>query len=115
LDQPLQGPVYLRSSSNKLPDLVASLDGQIQIDLAGRIDSVNARIRNTFEMVPDAPVSKFELTMQGGKKGLLVNNTNLCKAKPRADVKFDGQNGKVHDTQPLVEVDCGKKRKGKKK
>jgi len=41
-------------------------------------------------MVPDAPVSKFELTMQGGNKGLLVNNTELCKAKPVANVAFDG-------------------------
>src|SRR5262249_33993458 len=70
-DQPLEGPVYLRSSNHQLPDLVASLDGQIHIDLPGRIDAVNARIRNTFWAVPDAPVSKFVLTMQGGKKGLL--------------------------------------------
>ncbi len=115
LDKPIQGPVYLRSSNHELPDLVASLDGQIHVDLQGRIDSVNARIRNTFDFVPDAPVSKFVLTMQGGKKGLLVNNTELCKAKPRADVKFDGQNGKTADSNPLVKADCGKGRKGKKK
>ena len=100
------------ASSHKLPDLVASLDGQIQIELAGRIDSVNARIRNTFEAVPDAPVSKFVLKMQGGRKGLLVNNTEICKAKPRAAVKFDAQNGKTSDSNPVVKVDCGK---GKKK
>ncbi|HVY97603.1 MAG TPA: hypothetical protein VHA54_11645 [Solirubrobacterales bacterium] len=110
LDKPVEGPVYLRSSSHKLPDLVASLDGQIHIDLVGRIDAKDARIRNTFETVPDAPVSKFVLTMQGGKKGLLVNNTNLCRAKPRADVRFVGQNGKVADSTPLVRVaECGKK------
>jgi hypothetical protein len=112
LDKPLEGPVYLRSSSHKLPDLVASLDGQIHIDLDGRISSVKSRIRNTFETVPDAPVSKFVLTMQGGGKGLLVNNTNICKARPRANVEFDGQNGKVADTEPLVSVGgCGKGRK----
>lgn len=119
LDKPLEGPVYLRSSSNKLPDLVASLDGQIHIDLAGRISSYRSRIRNTFETVPDAPVSKFVLTMQGSGKGLLVNNTNLCKAKPRASVVFDGQNGKTAEANPLVQVaGCGKgggKKKGKKK
>jgi hypothetical protein len=117
LDKPLEGPVYLRSSSHKLPDLVASLDGQIHIDLAGRISSSHSRIRNTFETVPDAPVSKFVLTMQGGGKGLLVNNTNLCKAKPRATVEFDGQNGKLYDANPLVQVGgCGKgAKKGNKK
>ena len=112
LDQPLEGPVHLRSSSNKLPDLVASLDGQIHVDLVGRISSPNARIRNTFDLVPDAPVSKFVLTMQGGKKGLLVNSTNLCKAKPRASVQFDAQNGKVADSEPVVKVaGCGKKKR----
>jgi hypothetical protein len=111
LDQPLKGPVYLRSSSHKLPDLVASLDGPIHIDLAGRIDSVDARIRNTFDLVPDAPVSKFVLEMQGGKKGLLVNNRNLCKSANRAKAIFDGQNGKVANTDPVVQVACGKRGK----
>jgi hypothetical protein len=106
LDQPLEGPVYLRSSDHELPDLVASLDGAIHIDLPGRIDSVNARIRNTFWAVPDAPLSKFVLTMQGGKKGLLVNGTELCQAKPRAAVQFDGQNGKVSDSNPRVGIAC---------
>jgi hypothetical protein len=115
LDKPLEGPVYLRSSSHELPDLVASLDGQIHVDLQGRIDSVNARIRNTFELVPDAPVSKFVLTMQGGKKGLLVNNTELCRTKPVADALFIAQNGKSASLKPLAKADCGKKgRKGKK-
>ncbi len=117
LDQPLEGPVYLRSSDNTLPDLVASLDGQIHVDLVGRIDSINARIRNTFETVPDAPVSKFELTMQGGKKGLLVNNTELCKAKqkPRATARFTGQNGALQEIKPVVKTSCGKKQKKSRK
>jgi hypothetical protein len=115
LEEPLQGPVYLRSSSNPLPDLVASLNGQIHVDLVGRIDSKNARIRNTFEAVPDAPVSRFVLEMQGGKKGLLVNNTELCKRKPRATVKFDGQNGKTADSNPPMRADCKKKKRGKKR
>jgi hypothetical protein len=108
LDKPLEGPVYLRSSSNPLPDLVADLDGQIEIDLVGRIDAVNERLRTTFASVPDAPVSKFVLTMQGGRKGLLVNNTNLCKAKPRATVRFTGQNGKPFAAKPSVKTSCGK-------
>ena len=39
LDKPLEGPVYLRSSSHELPDLVASLNGQIDVVLAGRVDT----------------------------------------------------------------------------
>jgi hypothetical protein len=111
LDQPLEGPVYLRSSSNPLPDLVAALRGQVEIDLVGRIDSVHGGIRNTFQVVPDAPVSKFVLEMKGGRKGLLVNSRNLCRGKPsRATVNFVGQNGKTHAIRPVLRNQCGRKK-----
>jgi hypothetical protein len=109
LDQPLEGPVYLRSSNNTLPDLVAALRGQVAIDLVGRIDSVNGGIRTTFESVPDAPVTKFVLTMQGGKKGLLVNSIDLCEKVNRAAVRMDGQNGKALTLHPAVKSACGSK------
>jgi len=115
LDQPLSGPVYLRSSTNKLPDLVVSLDGQVHIDLVGRIDSVDGGIRNSFEAVPDAPVSKFVLEMKGGKKGLLVNSRNICRVTSRATVQMDGQNGKLHDFRPVLKNGCKKQAKGKGK
>ncbi len=117
LDEPLQGPVYLRSSSHPLPDLVAALSsGRIDIDLSGRIDSTKGGgIRASFESVPDAPVSKFTLSMFGGKKSLLENSTNLCRSTNRATAKFDGQNGKVHDFNPIVKPTGCKKAKGKKR
>jgi hypothetical protein len=102
LDEPLEGPVYLRSSDDLLPNLVAALKGPIEIDLVGRIDSVRGGIRSTFSAVPDAPVSRFVLRMQGGKKGLLVNSRNVCGAAYRATVKMDGQNGKAHDLRPVL-------------
>ena len=109
LDEPLRGPVYLRSSTNELPDLVASLDGQIHIDLAGRIDSVGGGgIRTSFELVPDAPVSKFVLTMKGGGKGLLVNSRSLCRRTYRATANFDAHSGKIHDLRPRLRTACAK-------
>jgi uncharacterized repeat protein (TIGR01451 family) len=118
LDKPVKGPVYLRSSNHKLPDLVLALDGQIDVDVVGKIDSgKGGGIRTTFEAVPDAPVSKVTLEMKGGKKGLLINSENLC-AKPqkqKAIADFTAQNGKVYDTTPLIANDCGKKAKKKKK
>jgi hypothetical protein len=113
LATPLEGPVYLRSSNNPLPDMVAALNGQFNVELAGRIDSVNGGIRNRFEVVPDAPVSKFELKLKGGDRSLLVNSRNLCKAPSRADVKMVGQNGMRSNSRPLVVNSCGKKAKKK--
>jgi hypothetical protein len=109
LDEPLEGNVFLRSSEHELPDLVIALhSGKIDVVLVGTVDSVNERLRTTFEAVPDAPVSFFSLQMQGGNKGLFVNSTNLCLAKRRAIVKFTGQNGKRFNGRPVLRVKCAK-------
>jgi hypothetical protein len=121
LDKPLEGPVYLVGGFGfKLPALIAELDGQIRVLLVGKVDSgKNKGIRNTFEAVPDAPVSRFVLEMKGGKKyGLLENSQDICKHKQTAIAKFTAQNGKTYDTEPVIAVSCGKKSKkssGKKK
>jgi hypothetical protein len=135
LDDPLQGPVYLRSSNNVLPDLVADLRGQVNVELDSRTDSVHGRIRNTFDIVPDVPVSKFVLTLRGGKRGLLVNSQNQCPRKERhagegkpaqaskvhgpargkrVILRLKGQNGKKRNTRPRLLLSCGKKHKGSK-
>jgi hypothetical protein len=108
LDEPLEGPVYLRSSNNPLPDLVASLDGRVHLDLVGRIDAVHGGIRTTFASVPDAPVTEFTLKMKGGKKSLLVNSRNLCGRPTRAQVKLGAHNGQVSRSHPLLKTGCRK-------
>jgi hypothetical protein len=108
LDEPLEGPVYLRSSDHPLPDLVVALHGVVDINLVGRIDSVHSRLRTSFESVPDAPVSKFVLRMQGGRKSLIVNSRNLCGGTQRATARFAGQNGKAYDTKPTLANSCRK-------
>jgi hypothetical protein len=110
LDDPLKGPVYLRSSNHELPDLVMALEGPsslpIEVDLAGRVDAANGGLRATFNSIPDAPVSEFTLRMQGGNKGLIVNSTNLCASTNRAIAKFSGQNGKTETLHPALRVSC---------
>jgi hypothetical protein len=115
LDGAVEGPVYLRSSSNKLPDLVADLNGQIEVVLSGRIDTnKTGGIRNTFEAVPDVPVTEFTLELEGGKKGLLENSENVCKKPQRAAANFTAHNGKVLYLKPLVGNDCKKSKKTKR-
>jgi len=115
LDKPLEGPVYLRSSSNPLPDLVADLNGRIHVALVGRIDSVNGGIRNSFEAVPDAPVSKFTLSLPAGKKGLLENSTDICRGRHRANATFTAHNGRVVVLRPELEARCKAKGNGKRR
>jgi len=108
-----QGNVYLRSSSHQLPDLVVKLKGPasqpIEIDLVGKTDAVKAALRNTFEAVPDQPVSKFHLELFGGKRGLVEMSGGFC-AHRKANVQLTGQNGKAYDTRPVVGAKCPKKK-----
>ncbi|MFL5897746.1 MAG: hypothetical protein ACJ76D_04705 [Solirubrobacterales bacterium] len=108
LDQPLEGPVYLRSSSHPLPDLVVDLHGPIRVVLVGRIDSFKGGIRSSFDAIPDAPVTKFVLSMQGGKKGLLVNSRFLCVSTNRAGVSLTAQSGKTARQRPALRDACSK-------
>jgi hypothetical protein len=115
LGKPLEGPVYLRSSNNPLPDLVAHLEGQVEIDLVGRIDSFRGGIRTTFGRVPDVPVSKFTMVLPGGKRGLLVASRNLCKGAVKAIVRFKAQSGKKLNRRQKLRTPCKGQRGGPKR
>jgi len=115
LDQPLRGPVYLRSSDNELPDMVADLNGEIPVEVVGRIDSIRGGIRASFDSVPDAPVESFTIAMQGGKKGLLVNSRDICARTYRLDGRFTAQNGKRITLRPPLKASCKAQRKAKRK
>lgn len=109
LDEVLTGPIYLRSSSNPLPDLVAVFKGRLDANLVGRIDSVRGGIRNTFELVPDVPVSWAVFDFQGGRKGLLINSRNLCQGRQdRVTAKLNAQNGRRVTVRPALRTSCGK-------
>lgn len=103
----------------KLPMIVVALRGEIAINLVGKSStSKDGRLVNTFGSVPDAPISRFNLDLQGGSKGIFVvtrtsrASINLC-AKPRghiADNRMNGQNGKVVAHGVRVKTPCAPKR-----
>jgi hypothetical protein len=101
LKQKLKGPVYLVSSKHKLPDLLADLNGQINIQLDGVISSNHGGLKTVFNNTPDVPLKTFVLNMRGGKKSLLQNSANLCKGQQLAILNMKGQNGKVFKNNKL--------------
>jgi hypothetical protein len=116
LDSPLSGPVYLRSSNHSLPDLVVALKGQIDIELVGRVGSTKAGgLRTDFNGVPDAPVSRFELNLNGKRKGLLQNTESLCRGGQRAAVLMVGQNGMEVSSKAKLRSRCGGAKKKRKR
>ena len=117
LDEPVEGPVFLRSSDNNLPDVVLALHGPpglpIHVEVPTRIDSVKGGLRAIAAATPDLPVSKAIVNMQGGQKGLFVNSTDICARKHRATVELDAHNGKHASLRPLLRARCGKGRRGR--
>jgi hypothetical protein len=82
------------------------LHGQINIEISGRVDSVEGRLRTTFESIPDAPVSSVALDLVGGAKGLLINSESLCGNTKRATAEMEGQNGVTFTSKPKLEANC---------
>lgn len=113
LDRPLVGKAYLVSSDNLLPDLVFALRGEgFAVNLAGRIDSARGgRLRATYPTVPDAPVSKFVVTMYGGKRGILENGANLCAAPQVVTARLLGHSARGWLSRPHLRASC---RQGKR-
>jgi hypothetical protein len=116
LEDPMQGPVYLRSNGGErpLPDLVAVLHGRgVRILLEGHIDSLHGGLRGSFEGLPDAPVTRFTMVLDGGKRGLLVNAANVCTATVPGTARLIGQNDTGEALKPRLQARCGKHKKAK--
>jgi hypothetical protein len=119
LDQPLTGPVYLRSNPDGgLPNAVADLRGPaslpIQLEGEAKVDTFHGGLRSTVEVVPDAPISEVVIHLRGGSKGLFQNSTDLCRRGFRATTKFNSYNGLELTTHPKLQVKCGGTGKAKR-
>ena len=110
LPNPLEGPVYMRSSTQRLPNLVAELNGEVRIAVAGHVGTANGGIRVNVKDLPDAAVSRFVMQMQGGERGLLQNSVDVCRHPQRATVALEAQNGKVTVAHPRLRVSCPRPR-----
>jgi hypothetical protein len=130
LKRPLVGNVYFvknvrRSASGNLirtlPMIVVALRGEIAINLQGRSSVKGGKLVNTFASLPDAPIARFNLNINGGSKGILaVTRTrrgpiNLCRGRHVAEVDTDGQNGKRHDFDVRMKTPCAKRSKSAKR
>ena len=110
LSEPLTGPVYLRSSTDVLPEMVADLKGGgVEVEIVGRIDAPHGGLRGRFEVLPDAPVTKFMLKLKGGKKGVIQLSRNICAQPQFAAARMIGQNNVGVRWTPLLHAECNRK------
>ncbi|HEX2072056.1 MAG TPA: hypothetical protein VHF90_10465 [Thermoleophilaceae bacterium] len=122
LNRPLRGPVYFvqgirvdpktGARIRTLPSLLAKLRGEVGIHLRGSTAVVRRRLVSTFEKVPDAPVSRFDMRLKGGKGGILAvaAKRGLCaRRKQFSRAVFTGQNGKRVNRRVKMATPCKRK------
>jgi hypothetical protein len=116
LPDPLTGPVYFVEATRKsasgrtihtFPDLwiPLSADG-VTIDLVANSDVVLDRLQTTFANLPDAPIDSFDLSIDGGKHGILVvsGKDGTCNGSKTVDSQFVGQNGETERDASAMSV-----------
>jgi hypothetical protein len=118
LPDALTGPVYFveatrRSSSGRtirtFPNLWIPLSANgvaIDVTAGSAVDSLG-RLVTTFDNLPDAPISTFQLTIDGGKHGIIVvsGKPSVCDRSRIMDTQFTGQNGKMIETPVTAAID----------
>jgi len=126
LNDPLVGNVYFVKNVRKdpktgnlirtLPMIIVALRGEIAVNLKGESNTTKSgQLVNTFASVPDAPVSRFNLNINGGKNGIIaVTRTrrsliNLCAGRHIAEADMDGHNGRAHDRDIRMKTPCTKR------
>jgi hypothetical protein len=114
-DQPLTGPVYIVARDNDVPQLTAKLFGQgiatgVNLDLNADIiiDAGGGRSKATFNMVPDVPISTFNIDLPSGPHSILdAPSDDLCRGPMSMDVTEIAQSGKRVDTKvPIPASGC---------
>ena len=104
LRRPLAGDVYLVQGMRPgpggrlvrtLPTLLVALRGEVSLNLRAASSVERGAIVTTFESLPDAPITRFELELNGGRRGILAVTIgrSLCRGRQLARVRMEGQNG----------------------
>ena len=110
----LSGPAILVSHGNaKFPDLDIVLQGEgVTVILVGASFVTKGHLFSRFDTVPDAPVSRFDLSLPQGPHSVLAANGSLCAHALRMPTTITGQNGAVLHRSTRVSVSgCGKRPK----
>jgi hypothetical protein len=118
LHEPLAGPVYFVRGERKdpksgriiksLPKLYLPLSGEgVRIELTAASSVVDEHLVTTFDGIPDAPLSAFDLSIDGGKHGILVvSSADVCKSTQIADAALVGQNHKAATAAITLGTNC---------
>jgi len=117
LRAPLEGPVYLLSrGASGSPEIALALRAEgVRIEVVGQAHLTGKAAWVSFASVPDAPVSELDVTLDAGRRSLLVANlpararASMCGQRLRLRTTITAQNGAVVKRDPRIAVSgCGR-------
>jgi hypothetical protein len=123
LSSALSGPAYLVSHGGaELPDLVFVLQGEgVTLFVTGHTKIKNGVTSESFESVPDAPISSFEASFPEGPYSVLAAflptkaKFSFCGTSLKMPMRLTGQNGAVvTQTTKIAVTGCAKAKKARK-
>ncbi len=83
----------------------------IKLILDGKTNIKGGVTSSTFESIPDAPVSTFEVTLPRGPHSAFSGFGNLCEKPIEVPTTFGGQNGmKIEGNTKFTVENCGERR-----
>ena len=86
---PLTGNVtFVSVPGAPLPELRIDLRGALSITVSGKVRQQGTRLLAEISGLPDTPLTRFELTLAGGSRGLLQASRDLCSTPT---LPFDAQ------------------------
>lgn len=106
LATPVTGPVLFVTDDGQ-PALGVQFGPPVPLQLLGRVIVAGSTLTNVFDGVPDLPLSRFELTVNGGGTDhLLANTSDLCgfKTPPLAKATLLAHSGKTANIDSPVQV-----------
>jgi hypothetical protein len=108
LATPVTGPVlFVNDPATGQPALGVQFGPPVPLQLLGTVTIAGDQLTNTFGGVPDLPLSRFELTVNGGGTDHLLSNTSkLCgrKTPPLARATLLAHSGKTANIDAPLQV-----------
>jgi len=108
--EPLTGPVRLvQVKGQTLPNLLMDLNGFIHLPLTAANEFINGKVVSRVDNIPDVPISRFSMTLNGGRKGLLAATSNAAMCANRVELLTTavGQNGGISNgSDTTTKLDC---------
>ena len=91
---PVVGKLVLMQGAGLLPDLAIVLPDPLPLQLRGTSSLAGGSLVTTFDGVPDAPIERLDVKLDGGAKSLIqVLGPELCAAKPPLTARLTSHSG----------------------